>query len=445
MSDALPLPPRPNLGQYKKLAKDLQGACKTGDIGAIRQWAAHWIETLARLKGTASSSTPREREREAEQIERRWNKLRETSEPAARCTLAGTQFFIAREHGFKSWPKFAGHVQQLDRGNSAVSVFEAAADAIISGNVPILQKLLAEHPGLARERSTREHRSTLLHYVSANGVEDFRQKTPKNIVEITKLLLDAGAEVDAESDAYGGGCTTLGLVATSAHPERAGVQIDLLRTLIDRGASLHHPSAGGNNHTIVPACLHNGQPEAARFLADLGAPLDLESAAALGRLPLLRSYFEEGDRRQPAPDQKEVESAFLSACAFGSADAVEFLLNRGIDPLTRNEDGQTGLHLASWGPHIDVIKLLMKRGAPVDVEDDRFHATPLDMALWTWDNTSNKGERDRCYEAIALLVQAGAKLDPDHWCDDQEDGSGMLRKIDDDPRMMAALRGDMPR
>jgi hypothetical protein len=67
------------------------------------------------------------------------------------------------------------------------------------------------------------------------------------------------------------------------------------------------------------------------------------------------------------------------------------------------------------------------------------------MALWTWGNTPNKGERDRCYEAIALLVQAGAKLDPDHWCDDQEDGSGILRKIDDDPRMMAALRGDMPR
>jgi hypothetical protein len=26
--------------------------------------------------------------------------------------------------------------------------------------------------------STRAHRSTLLHYISANGVEDFRQKTP---------------------------------------------------------------------------------------------------------------------------------------------------------------------------------------------------------------------------------------------------------------------------
>lgn len=421
MSDALPLPPRPNLGQYKKLAKDLQDVCKTGDTGAIRQWAAHWIETLARLTGTAGSPTPREREREAEQIERRWNKLRETSEPVARCTLAGTQFFIAREHGFKSWPRFARHVQQLARANSAVSAFEAAADAIISGNVQTLQKLLAEHPELTRERSTREHRSTLLHYVSANGVE-----------------------VDAESDAYGGGCTTLGLVATSAHPEHAGVQIDLLQTLID-GASLHHPSAGGNNHTIVPACLHNGQPEAARFLADLGAPVDLESAAALGRLPLLRSHFEEGDRRQPRPDPKEIESAFLYACGYGSAAAVEFLLDRGVDPVARNEDGQTGLHWASWGPHIDVIKLLIKRRAPVDVKDNCFDATPLDMALWTWDNTPNKEKRDRCYEAIALLAQAGAKLDPDHWRDAQEDGSGMLRKIDADPRMLAALRGDMPR
>ncbi len=31
MSDALPLPPRPNLNQYKKLAKDLQHACKSGE------------------------------------------------------------------------------------------------------------------------------------------------------------------------------------------------------------------------------------------------------------------------------------------------------------------------------------------------------------------------------------------------------------------------------
>jgi len=33
----------------------------------------------------------------------------------------------------------------------------------------------------------------LLHYVLANGVEDFRQKTPVNLVEIATLVLKGGA------------------------------------------------------------------------------------------------------------------------------------------------------------------------------------------------------------------------------------------------------------
>jgi hypothetical protein len=46
MSDGLPLPPHPNLEQYKMLAKDFQHACRSGDPGAIRDWAARWAETL---------------------------------------------------------------------------------------------------------------------------------------------------------------------------------------------------------------------------------------------------------------------------------------------------------------------------------------------------------------------------------------------------------------
>jgi ankyrin repeat protein len=384
----------------------------------------------------------RGREAEAEQIERRWNKLKENSEHLAKCTLAGVQFFIAREHGFTSWPKFARHVQELARANSPVSAFEAAADAVVNGDAPTLRQLLAGHPGMARERSTREHRSTLLHYVSANGVESFRQKTPKNIVEITNLLLDAGADVDAESDAYGG-CTALGLVATSVHPERAGVQIALLRTLLDRGANLQHPSAAGNNHSVVHGCIANGQPAAARFLADLGAPLDLEGAATVGRLDVLQSYFDESGARRPETNPKQIESGFLYACGYGRLDAAKFLLDRGVDPATRDDDGQTALHWAAWGPEIDAIKLLLERGAPVDVKDYRFHATPLDMALWTWNNTPEEEARERCYEMIALLAKAGAKLDPQQWNDPDEDRPGMLEKIRSDPRMLAALRGEM--
>jgi len=443
MSDALPLPPRPNLEQYKNLARDLQGACKSTDPEAIRQWAARWMETLARLYGPTHWPAAPGREFDAGQVERRWNKLKQGTAPLAKCTLAGAQFFIAREHGFTSWPKFARHVRELALAQSLVSAFEAAADAIVSGDEQTLRRLLAGHPGLARERSTREHRSTLLHYVSANGVEDFRQKTPKNIVGIMNLLLDAGAEVDAESDAYGGGCTTLGLVATSVHPEKAGVQIALLQALLDRGARLDHLSAAGNKHSIVRGCIANGQPAAGRFLADLGAPLDPETSAAVGRLDVLQSYFNENGALRPDTNPKLIESGLLYACGYGRLDTARFLLDRGIDPVTRNEEGQTALHWAAWAPEIESIKLLLERGAPVDVKDYRFHATPLDMALWTWDNTPDKETRERCYEAIALLARAGAKLDRDHWRDPGKDGSAMLGKIDSDSRMLAALRGEL--
>src|SRR5437868_1585478 len=105
MSNALPLPPRPNLEQYKKLARDFRDACKSSDPGAIRQWAARWVETLARLHGAANWQAARGRDAEPERIERRWNELKENTEHLGKCMLTGAQFFIAREHGFTSWPK----------------------------------------------------------------------------------------------------------------------------------------------------------------------------------------------------------------------------------------------------------------------------------------------------------------------------------------------------
>src|SRR5262245_65673470 len=122
MSDALP--PNPNLEQYKKLAKDFQQACKSSDPDAIRDWAARWAERLARLRG--QELTPEIRQQiaiEAMQIEQRWRKFKETNERAARCTLADAQFFVARGHGFASWPKFAKHLAALRRADSPISRF----------------------------------------------------------------------------------------------------------------------------------------------------------------------------------------------------------------------------------------------------------------------------------------------------------------------------------
>lgn len=427
MSDALPLPPRPDVEQYKKLAKDLQHVCKSDDPDAVRLWAARWVETLARLERREIST-----EAEAAWIERHWRKLRESVGERSDCTLASAQFFIARCHGFASWPRFVEHLEAAAQEHSSVSQFEIAVDAIVAGDDAGLKKLLRENPELVQARSTREHRSTLLHYVSANGIEDFRQKTPKNIVEIARMLLDAGAEVNAESEAYGGRSTALGLTATSCHPEAAGVQIALMDLLIDRGARID----GSAGSSTVNSCLHNGRGAAAEYLADRGARLDLEGAAGVGRLDLVRQFFGADGALEPSATREQMAYGFTWACEFGRDAVVEFLLQHGMSVGAELKHRATGLHWAALAGQAETVKLLLERGAPVGVADTTYGGTPLGWALHGWQNSADNKLARRSYETVALLVRAGARTDPS-WI-------ARNARLRSDEKMLAALRGEMP-
>jgi len=418
MSDALPLPPRPNLDQYRKLARDLQRAARESRPDAFRRWASRWVETLARLRGQSNPPDAADPvaavAREVEHMKRRWRRFIDSSDRASAFKLTDAQFFIAREHGFASWPAFAAHLEALAHESSPVALFESAVDAIVAGDSATLSRLLRANPELARVRSTRDHRSTLLHYVSANGVEDFRQVTPANIVAVTEMLLAAGADVNAASDAYGGGSTTLGLVATSIHPERAGVQIALLETLLRHGATIEGEQAG-NQHGIVLGCLANGQPEAARFFAARGARMTLVEAAGVGHLDRVRTLIDESSRAQHPLPPADLDSALQYAAGYGHADVVKFLLDHGANASMADGGGQTPLHWATFGPHVAVTRALVAAGARVDARDRRFNATPLDWMVHAWATTSESDARTRGREVAALLVQAGAVADLDRF------------------------------
>jgi ankyrin repeat protein len=451
MSDARPLPPHPSLEHYKKRAKDLVKICKSGDRDALRAWATEWIEARVKLhdlditlpRDGHRAYTPAEISYRIERtVDRVAKHLNASSQPSrGACTLAQAQLALAREHGFPSWPKFAIHVEGLARAHPTISAFEAAADAIVGGDLPTLEKLLSKNPTLVRARSTREHCATLLHYVSANGVEDFRQKTPKNIVEITKLLLKAGADINAQSDAYGGGSTTLGLTATSCHPEAASVQLPLMDLLIEHGAIIDGPDGG----SAVNGCLHNGRGEAAEYFASRGARLDLEGAAGVGRLDVVKSYFQDEASLKPPATQQQLQDGFAWACEFGRTSVVAFLLQKGLVVDARlKHDGQTGLHWAAYGGHTDTVKLLLERGAPVDAKDESYGGTPMGWALYAWGNAPvREADRGHYYEVVALLVLAGARFDA-LWYEDDEDRRRAATKMRSDPHMLAALRGQMP-
>lgn len=407
--DALPPPSSPDLGQYKKLAKDLVKACESGNPDSIRNWASEWIPNLARLSGLEiTHGLPVEIERWKDQITE--FATRTLLKGERRCALADAQFVIARSHGFTSWPKLVKHIEEVLRSESAVAEFEAAADAIVSGDIETLKRLLRNNHGLIRQRSTREHQATLLHYTSANGIEGYRQKTPKNIVEIAELLLKSGAEVDAQANVYGGGSTTLGLVATSAHPEAAGVQEPLLQLLLDYGASIESPNLAGNNHTAVIACLANGRLRAGEFLAARDARLDLDSAAGIGRLDTVKMFFHSEGTLKPSATKQQLQKGFLWACMYGQEDVVLFLLEHGADLRDPADTGATGLHWAAGGGYAGIIKRLIERGAPLE-EVNAWGGTVLEHAGYGFEHGAPNIDFTPTFE---ILLDAGARI-RGHW------------------------------
>ena len=391
--DALPLPSRPSLEQYRKLAKELVKACQS-QPPTIGAWADRLMASLLR------DAERRHIDRAATQVEE--FAARTLTRNDRNCVLADAQFVLARSHGFTSWPAFVAHLNALPHAGTGTAAFEAAAEAIVHGDETQLQQLLRNNPELIRARSAREHRATLLHYVSANGVEGYRQISPPNAPRITELLLAAGAEVEAEADVYGGGCTALGLVATSTPPRAAGVQIPVIRVLLDHGAQVEHPNLAGHGSDAVYACLANGCPEAAHYLADHGARVGIVGAAGIGRLDDVRRLVDtaESSRR---------EMALRYAAGYGQPGIVTFLLDRGVAIDAHSGDNETALFYAILGDRLDVVRLLLARGANPNTRTQ--WGNLVECAIW---RAAHGGAVDRVAAIIEALIAAGGRAPDRH-------------------------------
>jgi len=472
------LPAHPNLEQYKKQAKDLLKAWKAGAPEALARMRKHpprsakltlagaqfviarehgfdsWPSFAQQIKALSGEDSLAAAWKSAENavvagdVERLERLLREHSQMlrterpqtswlgglAPDYSAGDARSIIVRNQCFENWGQFAAFATALKDGQSAPARFERAADAIVTGEARTLEKLLRDDPVLVRARSLRRHHSTLLHYLGANGLEGYRQRTPKNAVQIAEILLDAGAEVDALADMYRGGCTTLGLVATSIHPKVAGVLHELIDVLLGHGARLDAPGSG-HGAALVNGCLANGRAEAAEYLARRGAPLDLEGAAGVGRLDLVESFFHSDGSLKNAATPAQMKDGFTWACEYGRTEVVEYLLDRGLDAgeLLPRPHGQTGLHWAAHGGHVDAVKALLRRGAPVGVKDKRFGGTPLAWALHGWgERKTDGGANDAYCHVVTLLVAAGAPVEPE-WLNDEN--------VSAHPCMFAALSG----
>ncbi len=67
------------------------------------------------------------------------------------------------------------------------------------------------------------------------------------------------------------------------------------------------------------------------------------------------------------------------ACYDGKLDVLRFLIDRGSDINSPNEEGFIPLHLASRYGHVEAARLLLDRGSDVNAREAN-HWTPLHYA-----------------------------------------------------------------
>ncbi len=296
--------------------------------------------------------------------------------------------------------------------------FEEAVDAVISGDTETLKSLLKQEPDLIRMRSSRAHRAMLIHYVAANGVEDERQSTPANAVDVANILIDAGAEIDATFLDGKSGTTPLVSLVTSFHPHKSGVAAELVRVFVNAGARVDGIMGDGEPLRLA---LGFEYPESVQALLECGARImNVEIAAGLGELELVERFVDKG-----GISSRELEEAFWCACKYGHTEVAECLLKRGVDIDAKGGANNTGLVLASQRGRRDTVEMLLGDGASVALKND-FGGTALGSTMYF---LANHPVPDADYAGvIELLLNAESEFNFADKATGDDKVDDMLRK-----------------
>ena len=340
------LPSNPNLDHLKYQAKDL-----------LKEHAAHMPGVAQRIR----------------EFHPRFGRATDAEIFDTRLSLSDALLAIAREYGFPSWARLKAHIQKPTLSDQLNlphheriedATFRRAVELLDAGDIASLRAHLHQHPNLVRQRVTFEggnyfRNPTLLEFIAENPVR--HGTLPDNIVQVAKVILDAGVEQSALNE-------TLMLVATGSVPRECGQQLPLIDLLCDHGADA--------NSAIHAAALHH-ELESVTALIKRGARIDLPVSAALGRLADAR-------RSLPTASPEDRHLALSLASDFGHVEVVRLLLDAGEDPNRYNPVGghshTTPLHQAAGAGHEEVVRLLVERGARLDMKDILWQATPADWA-----------------------------------------------------------------
>jgi hypothetical protein len=415
-------PARPNLEYYRKQAEDLHRTYATGDAAAVARVAEvlgdraaerfllddaqfvlaqehgflNWAEFRADIERRSTSEdrpvSPllaigpgayasmadallvdlRRNDPGALRRLRAYVPRHATATSATTAELRDARLVIARELGLATWRELVSFAEtsrrDLDERQENWRRLHREAEALLAGDTDRLAGLTAEQA------------DSLLHMLAGPeaipGVRlDEELGVPRAAVNV---LLGKATDLDLP-------------LIWAARSNR----VEYARLLLGAGADPGNRKWGA---TPLENAIHFGNTGVVDVLAEHGiVPQALWTYAACGRLDLVQTCFDADGRLRPdaasarpniletgaglpgqlpATDdpQEIVGEAFVHACQHGRIDIVRWFLDRGVHPDVAPYYGRTGLHWAIPPVHLEVIRLLLERGADPHIRDDQLQA-----------------------------------------------------------------------
>ncbi len=214
---------------------------------------------------------------------------------------------------------------------------------------------------------------------------------------------------------------------TPLHVVARAWDVPLAAAMAARGADIERPRADGRTPYAVAEL--NGNPAVADWLVEQGA------SPELSEVDRLVAACSRGDRkaaeallttnpglRNEITDDHYI--AFHQAAERNDVGALEAMLACGFDPNRPDAGiGKTALHSAAMEGWPDAVRVLLAHGASVYVRDREFKGQPL---IWAAEG-SRQGRDGRDFAAVGkLLLEAGS---PVEWETTDEPAEGILEIV----------------
>jgi ankyrin repeat protein len=433
-----------NVEQLRKQAKELVKTARAGDEAALRRLAgrepilaraqlvlarehgyASWPALVAAAEADADAFVLAATERRRDRAEA----MLEAKPEIERDPWAG----LVLGHGWRGDPNEAG-------GPRSWSPLLYACHSVFAPS-GLVRELLSRGADPNRRFATEWGETTAL-YGAAGVVHD---------AEITRLLLEAGADPDDNESLYHSleaettDCLRL-LLAHGAEPRgtnavlhaldfdrlepielllghgadpnerayvaaavRRGRAADLVRVLAGHGADVDRPGDEGHGpgRTAYQHAVLRGLDDVARTLAELGGSTELQPADAA---VVEFGSGEAGADTLPETLDADQQSVVIRAAMRGRIEEVVDRFGPHYRGVADGSPPGTLLHHAGWHGNREAVRVLLGRGADPLAETSDEYATPA-----AWAALGSSWWRSPGFDYVGvmeLLVVAGAVLEP---------------------------------